>query len=215
MRKSLRLGLYVITDARPDLGRGHLEVAEAALEAGADAVQLRAKDVGGREMYELAVGLKELLGRRGSGTLFLVNDRVDVALAAGADGVHLGWDDLPPARARLLLGEEKVLGVSASSTAEALAALEAGADYLGAGPVYPTGTKADAGEPIGLEGLREITGRVDIPVVAIGGITVDRVREVLEAGASGVAVISAVIGADDMYEAVLRLRREVDRYLGR
>jgi thiamine-phosphate pyrophosphorylase len=108
-----------------------------------------------------------------------------------------------------------VLGVSASSTAEALAALEAGADYLGAGPVYPTGTKADAGEPIGLEGLREITGRVDIPVVAIGGITVDRVREVLEAGASGVAVISAVIGADDMYEAVLRLRREVDRYLGR
>jgi thiamine-phosphate pyrophosphorylase len=215
MRKSLRLGLYVITDARPDLGRGHLEVAEAALEAGADAVQLRAKDVGGREMYELAVGLKELLGRRGSGTLFLVNDRVDVALAAGADGVHLGWDDLPPARARLLLGEEKVLGVSASSTAEALAALEAGADYLGAGPVYPTGTKADAGEPIGLEGLREITGRVDIPVVAIGGITVDRVREVLEAGALGVAVISAVIGADDMYEAVLRLRREVDRYLGR
>jgi len=215
MRKSLRLGLYVITDARPDLGRGHLEVAEAALEAGADAVQLRAKDVGGREMYELAVGLKELLGRRGSGTLFLVNDRVDVALAAGADGVHLGWDDLPPAQARLLLGEEKVLGVSASSTAEALAALEAGADYLGAGPVYPTGTKADAGEPIGLEGLREITGRVDIPVVAIGGITVDRVREVLEAGASGVAVISAVIGADDMYEAVLRLRRKVDRYLGR
>jgi thiamine-phosphate pyrophosphorylase len=215
MRKSLRLGLYVITDARPDLGRGHLEVAEAALEAGADAVQLRAKDVGGREMYELAVGLKELLGRRGSGTLFLVNDRVDVALVAEADGVHLGWDDLPPARARLLLGEEKVLGVSASSTAEALAALEAGADYLGAGPVYPTGTKADAGEPIGLEGLREITGRVDIPVVAIGGITVDRVREVLEAGASGVAVISAVIGADDMYEAVLRLRREVDRYLGR
>jgi thiamine-phosphate pyrophosphorylase len=215
MRKNLRLGLYVITDARPDLGRGHLEVAEAALEAGADAVQLRAKDVGGREMYELAMGIKDLLGRRGSGTLFLVNDRVDVALAAGADGVHLGWDDLPPARARLLLGEDMVLGVSASSTAEALAALEAGADYLGAGPVYPTGTKADAGEPIGLEGLREITGRVDIPVVAIGGITVDRVREVLEAGASGVAVISAVIGADDMYEAVLRLRREVDRYLGR
>lgn len=215
MRKRLRLGLYVITDARPDLGRGHLEVAEAALRGGADVVQLRAKASGGREMYELATAIRELVRAEVRGTLFLVNDRVDVALAVGADGVHVGWEDLPPSRVRSLIGEEMVLGVSASSLEEALEAQRAGADYLGVGPVFPTGTKADAGDPMGLEGLREIAGRAEVPVVAIGGIRPEMVREVLEAGASGVAVISAVTEAEDMYEAVLRLRREVDRYLGR
>ncbi len=214
MKKAFRLGLYVITDSRADLGRGHLEVARAALEGGADVLQLRAKSAGGREMYEMAVAIGEMVRKSDRMVTFLVNDRLDVALAAGADGVHLGWDDIPPIKARRLLGDELIMGVSASSVEEAVAAREAGADYLGVGPVYPTSTKEDAGEPLGLEGLREIAQAVDIPVVAIGGVNLERVREVLEAGASGVAVISAVTEAEDMRRAVLRLRREVDRYLG-
>ena len=206
----LELGLYVITASDPSRGREHLDVARAALEGGADALQLREKDRGAAEIYRVAVGVRELLEKSGSKCLFLVNDRLDVALACGADGVHLGQEDLPAAAARALLREGMVLGVSAGTVEEALRAQEEGADYLGVGPVFPTPSKPDAGEPLGLEVLRSICEAVTVPVVAVGGINEGNLEKVFEAGAGGIAVISAVSSAQDMLQAVRRLRRAVD-----
>ncbi len=200
----------MITAADAGGGWGHLDVVRAALAGGADAVQLRDKEVGGAELYRLALEALELVRGSGGGRLFLVNDRVDVALAAGADGVHLGQEDLPASAARRILGAGAVLGVSASSVEEALAAEREGADYLGVGPVFPTPSKPDAGGPLGLEGLRAIRNAVGLPLVAIGGINEDNLEEVFAAGADGIAVISAVTSARDMEEAVRRLRRAVD-----
>jgi len=206
------LGLYVITTAQTAGGEGHLDVVRAALAGGADAVQLRDKEAGGGELYRVALEALKLMRKGGGSPLFLVNDRVDVALAAGADGVHLGQEDLPASAARRILGEGAVLGVSAGSVEEARAAEEEGADYLGVGPIFPTPSKPDAGEPLGLEGLRAIRRVVNIPLVAIGGINEENLEEVFEAGADGVAVISAVASAPDLEEAVRRLRRAVDSF---
>jgi thiamine-phosphate pyrophosphorylase len=211
--KELRLALYVITGTYPELWRGHLEVARAALEGGASALQLRDKGLGGRDMYRLALQMRDMVDRSGGGCLLFVNDRVDVALAAGADGVHLGQDDLPASDARSLVGANMIMGISASTVDEAEKARADGADYLGVGPVFATPSKADAGMPIGVEGLRRIAKSVDVPVVAIGGINEDNVGQVLEAGADGIAVISAVTAAGDMLEAVRRLRLAVDSCL--
>lgn len=206
------MGLYVITTAQTAGGEGHLDVVRAALAGGADAVQLRDKEAGGGELYRVALEALKLMRKGGGSPLFLVNDRVDVALAAGADGVHLGQEDLPASAARRILGEGAVLGVSAGSVEEARAAEEEGADYLGVGPIFPTPSKPDAGEPLGLEGLRAIRRVVNIPLVAIGGINEENLEEVFEAGADGVAVISAVASAPDLEEAVRRLRRAVDSF---
>jgi len=210
--RGLELGLYVITTAQTAGGGGHLDVVRAALAGGADAVQLRDKEAGGGELYRVALEALKLMRKGGGSPLFLVNDRVDVALAAGADGVHLGQEDLPASAARRILGEGAVLGVSAGSVEEARAAEEEGADYLGVGPIFPTPSKPDAGEPLGLEGLRAIRRVVNIPLVAIGGINEENLEEVFEAGADGVAVISAVASAPDLEEAVRRLRRAVDSF---
>jgi len=210
--RGLELGLYVITTAQTAAGGGHLDVVRAALAGGADAVQLRDKEAGGGELYRVALEALKLMRKGGGSPLFLVNDRVDVALAAGADGVHLGQEDLPASAARRILGEGAVLGVSAGSVEEARAAEEEGADYLGVGPIFPTPSKPDAGEPLGLEGLRAIRRVVNIPLVAIGGINEENLEEVFEAGADGVAVISAVASAPDLEEAVRRLRRAVDSF---
>ena len=211
--RDLRLGLYVVTRADPASGFGHLEVAAAALEGGADAVQLRGKELGGRELYELALRMGAALRRSGSACLFFVNDRIDVAMAAQADGVHLGPQDVPAAAARPLVGGGMIMGISASNVEEALAAREGGADYLGVGPVFATPSKDDAAPPIGLEGLRRVREAVELPIVAIGGIDADNAGRVLEAGADGVAVISAVTGAADMAAAVRELRLLVDASL--
>ncbi len=208
-----RLGLYVVTYADPASGRGHLDVAEAALEGGADAVQLRCKDMGGRETYELALRIGTMAREKSVGCLFFVNDRVDVAVAARADGVHLGQDDLTLEAARLVAGHDMIVGISATTVEEALVAWRGGADYLGVGPVFATPSKPDAVSPIGLEGLRGIREAVTLPIVAIGGIDEENARRVFEAGADGIAVISAVTGAADMTQAVRRLRRLVDEYL--
>ncbi|MDR7600306.1 MAG: thiamine phosphate synthase [Armatimonadota bacterium] len=208
MRLDLRV--YVITD-RTFRGRSHEDVARAALVGGATVVQLRDKQASGRELVQWARQLRALT-RRARAT-FVVNDRVDVALAAEADGAHVGEDDLPVADARRLLGPDRVVGASAGTVEEALRAEADGADYLGVGPVFPTATKPDAGGAIGPEGLRRIVEAVRIPVVGIGGITLDNAAEVIRAGAAGVAVISAVAAADDMVEATRRLREVVDAAL--
>jgi thiamine-phosphate pyrophosphorylase len=211
--KNLKLGLYIITGAYPELGRSHLDIARAALEGGADAIQLRAKDLGGRDMLELSLRIREMVVKSGRDCLFMVNDRVDVALAAGADGVHLGQDDLPAVEARTLIGKDMILGISAMTPEMAEKAQDGGADYLGVGPAFPTPTKPDAGIVIGVEGIRNTMQAADVPVVAIGGIDQNNAGQVLEAGVDGIAVISAVATAENMLDAVLRLRRSVDTCL--
>lgn len=202
------LDLYVIVDTAVAGDRDPVALAAAAIAGGATALQLRAKDLPTVRQVAVARALADLARRHA--VLFIVNDRLDVALAVEADGVHLGWEDLPPADARRLLGPERVLGVSAGNLEEARAALAAGADYLGVGPIFPTRTKADAGEAIDLEGLRAIRALSPVPIVAIGGITAENAAAVIAAGADGVAVISAVLLAPDPTAAARRLRQVID-----
>jgi thiamine-phosphate pyrophosphorylase len=201
------LGVYVVTSSGLVPGRGHREVALAAIAGGATAVQLRAKELSDEEQLSLA---RELAGRcRAAGVLFVVNDRVRVAVGGGADGVHVGQDqDL--ARVREAIGPELVLGVSVEDPAQAAAAEAAGADYLGV-TVWSTPTKPDA-RPIGLEGLRRIVAATSLPVVGIGGIDASNAAEVLAAGAAGVAVVSAVGAAEDPVAATRVLAEVVDRW---
>ena len=200
--------VYVITDARHARGRSHLEIAEAAIRGGATAVQLRMKEERARVVLDVARAIGPLC--RAAGVAFIVNDRLDVAMLAGADGVHVGQDDLPPTDARALMGPRALIGVSAATVEEALAAERAGADYLGVGAVYGTATKSDAGAPVGLARVTEIRRAVRVPLVGIGGITVENAAAVMQAGANGVAVITAVTLAADMADAVRRLREAVD-----
>jgi len=201
------LGVYVVTSSGLVPGRGHREVALAAIAGGATAVQLRAKELSDEEQLPLA---RELAGRcRAAGVLFVVNDRVRVAVEGGADGVHVGQDqDL--ARVRAAIGTELVLGVSVEDPAQAAAAEAAGADYLGV-TVWSTPTKPDA-RPIGLEGLRRIVAATSLPVVGIGGIDASNAAEVLAAGAAGVAVVSAVGAAEDPVAATRVLAEVVGRW---
>lgn len=195
--------LYVVTDAGLSRGRAHRAVIEAAIAGGATVVQYREKHASTRQMIVEAQELRELTRR--AGVPLIVNDRVDVALAVDADGVHVGQDDMPVALARRLIGN-KLLGVSAHSLSEALQAVSDGADYLGVGPIFATTTKPDAASPIGLDGLRAIRQYVSIPVVAIGGISQANATEVMRAGADGIAVVSAVVAADDVTAAARQLR---------
>ena len=202
-----RFDLYVITDPTFSRGRSHLEVARAALDGGADAIQIRDKSSKAYNLSRVTAEIQPLA--RKFGAALLVNDRVDVALVAGADGAHLGQVDLPAREARRLLPRPRLIGVSAGTKDEAKRAQKEGADYVGVGPVFRTATKPGAGDPLGLEVLAEIAAAVSIPVVAIGGINVDNVARVFEAGASGAAVISAVVSAEDITAAARALKRVI------
>ncbi|HZS91350.1 MAG TPA: thiamine phosphate synthase [Chloroflexota bacterium] len=203
-----RLLLHVLTDRALSRGRTDPEVAAAALAGGATVVQLRGKTLSGAELVRAGRQLRDLT--RVHGGLLIVNDRVDVALAVDADGAHVGQDDLLARDARRLLGSDRLLGVSARSVEEAVRAQRDGADYIGFGPVFSTTTKEDAGAPSGLDELRRASRAVAIPVVAIGGITPHNAGLVRAAGAAGVAVISAVVGAPDIAEATRTLRRAIE-----
>ncbi len=202
-----RLSLIVLTDEAQARGRSLVEVVRAALRGGAPAVQLRSKNATAREMVELARTL--LAETQPTGALLFVNDRVDVALAAGADGAHLGDDDLPLTAARRIVPSGFLLGRSVETPEQARMAERGGADYLGAGPVFATASKPDAGTPIGLEGLRRVAGAVRIPVVAIGGIDHQNAAAVRSAGAAGIAVIRAIMQAEDPEREVRRLLQEL------
>jgi thiamine-phosphate pyrophosphorylase len=207
LRLSDRLRLTVITDEALVRPRALADVVREALAAGAPAIQLRVKDVTARELLEAAVMLGPII--RSAKALFIVNDRLDVALAAGADGVHLGPDDPPVRDARAVATETLgaradafVIGSSVDTPEEATQAEADEADYLGVGAVYATTNKSDAGDVIGLDGLRRVVKAVTIPVVAIGGITPERATAVAQTGASGCAVIGAVMGSSQPAEAV-------------
>lgn len=206
-----RLRLYVLTDARVARGRSLVELVAAALEGGATAIQLREKSLSTLDQVTLGKELRRLT--TDAGALFIVNDRADIACVLEADGVHLGQDDLPVAAARKILGPDAIVGGSAGNLEELARSLAAGVDYLGVGPMYPTGTKSDAGPPIGPAGLALIRQNTDLPIVGIGAIDAENAAPVIAAGADGVAVISAVIGADDVKAAARRLRQAVEAAL--
>jgi thiamine-phosphate pyrophosphorylase len=201
------LDLYVLTSASLPPGRGHEEVAAAAIEGGASAVQLRAPELDDDRLAAAAVAIADR--SRAAGVLFVVNDRTDVAVASGADGVHVGQGD-DPEGARRRTPDPMVLGVSVGDVGEARAAEAVGADYL-AVTVWHTDTKPEA-VPAGLDGLRAVVAATALPVVGIGGINAGNAREVLAAGAAGIAVIGAVAAASDPVEAVRGLRAVVDAF---
>ena len=202
-----RLHLCVITDTRQGSGRDHLEIARAALVGGAEMIQLRDKTGSLRELLPQACAIRLLC--RSHGALFIVNDRLDLALAAEADGAHVGQEDLPAAEARRLLGPNRILGVSTHNVDQALEARAAGADYIGFGPMFPTGTKETGYTPRGPAALREVRSAVSLPILAIGGITLENVGVVITAGATAPAVISAVVGAADIAAAAAAFRQRV------
>lgn len=198
-----RLKLHVLTDREWSRGRSMLVVAEAAIAGGATVIQLRDKTASTRVLVEEGLALRELTRKHGA--LLIVNDRIDVALAVDADGAHVGQDDMPGALARQMLGPDRILGISAGNIDEAMSAIAAGADYLGVGPIFATQGKADAGSPIGTRLLSELSSRYATPLVAIGGISSANVRDVITAGAAGIAVITAVVNAEDIVAAARSL----------
>ncbi len=212
-RTVLDLGLYVVTDRDLARGRSHQEVAAAAFAGGANVVQLRDKSVQARELCAIASEIQALATQ--AGALLIINDRVDVALAVDADGVHVGQDDLPAAAARRLLGPDKVLGVSVENGAQARQAEADGADYVAIGPIYEArGTKTDAGPPVGPQAIAEMRRHTRLPVVAIGGIKAQHVAEAVRAGADGLAVVSAVVAAPDIEAAARELKRRIEETRG-
>lgn len=196
--------LYVITDSSLSRGRSDTEVARLAYEGGADVVQLRMKNADGGEMLSRACEIREIADEMCR--LFIVNDRVDVAMASGADGVHLGQSDIPVEVARALMGDDAIIGASVDCAEEAVKAEAAGADYVGVGAIFNTSTKPDAAQGIGLGPIFEIRNAVDIPVVAIGGINRGNIQDVIRAGADSAAVVSAVVAQDDISAAAHELR---------
>ena len=201
------LDLYVVTTGTLVSGRAHGEIATAAVEGGATAVQLRAPELSDDRLLPLAAALARMCGE--AGMLFVVNDRVEVAVRSDSAGAHVGQDDDPHA-ARGTLGPERILGISVDSAEEARTAEAAGADYLGV-TVWETSTKPEA-VAIGLDGLRAVAGVTALPVVGIGGIDAGNARDVLAAGAAGIAVIGAVATAADPVGAVRELRAVVDDF---
>jgi len=201
--------LYVITDEAISRGLSHAGIARRAVAGGADAIQLRDKKLTGRDLVRIAQEIRTITAA--AGALFIVNDRMDVALAAGADGVHLGQDDLPVECARAIAPPGFIIGVSVGSVAEAVTAAKGGADYIALSPTFCTGSKEDAGPGCGLEMLAAIRSAVSIPLIAIGGIGCDNVDDVIAAGADGIAVISAVVGQEDVTRAAREMKTRIER----
>ena len=172
-----------------------LSLAEKALKGGATMIQLRHKNASGNQLYLWAVAISKLCHEHHA--LCIINDRVDIAMASKADGVHLGQQDMPIAAARKLLGQHRIIGISASSTAEAMQAEKDGADYIGFGHIFPTSSKEKDYSPLGPETLRQTTTLLSVPIVAIGGINHENAASLISCGASGVAVISAISRAPD------------------
>ena len=196
-------GYYFITDSGLSLS-GNISDVRSAVAAGVRVVQYRNKSNITREMYEEALSLKRICEGKAN---FIINDRLDVALAVGADGVHIGLEDMPYGEARRLLGPDKIIGVTVHDLEESLEAEAMGADYIGLSPIFATGTKGDAGAPCGTGLIAEVKKRCRVPLVAIGGIDLSNVDEVIAAGADMVCAISAVVTKPDVAVAILEFQR--------
>ncbi|MDD4182806.1 MAG: thiamine phosphate synthase [Candidatus Omnitrophica bacterium] len=195
-------GYYFITDK--NLSRlGNLSDVRNAVKAGVKIVQYREKNADAKEMYAEAIKLRKIC----KNIIFLINDRVDIALAVGASGVHLGQSDMPYKVARKLLGKNKIIGITVHNVEQAVLAQKAGADYVGVSPVFETRTKPDAKNPVGIELIRKIKQRVSLPVVAIGGINLSNAKEVISAGANCVCAVSAVIAKKNVKSEINKFRK--------
>lgn len=192
--------LYLITDRKALQGRNLLSAIESAVRGGVTLVQLREKNMSGHEYYQCAKKVKELLDK--FDIPLIINDRVDIALAVDADGVHLGPEDIPVYAARMLMGPGKIIGASANCIEEALDYHRQGADYLGVGALFPTNTKTNT-EHVSLEQLREIKAAVNIPIVGIGGINAQNAASVKETGVDGIALSSGILGSENIMEAAM------------
>ena len=214
MKRFIEAGLYLVTSQPLSAGRTTPEIVEAALAGGVRLIQLREKEMSLREYVRLAEQVRELTAR--AGALMIVNDRVDVALAAGADGVHLGQEDFPIPAARRL-GPDLIIGASTHSVEEALKAQTEGASYINIGPIFPTGTKVWEGAFLGIEGLKQIAAVARIPFTVMGGIKREHILELLRAGASTIALVTAVTAAKDPRNAACELLSALhdDRPVGR
>lgn len=204
--------LYLVTDRLLSQGRSTRQIVEAAVAGGVSCVQLREKQCGTREFIDQARSIRRMLKEKN--IPLIINDRVDVALAAEADGVHLGQQDMPIDLARKISSGSLLIGISAESVEDAVRAEQDGADYIGISPVFSTPTKTDTGPPLGLAGVREIRDLVKIPLVGIGGINHNNGASVIAAGADGIAVVSAIVSAADPAAAAEQLRDMVDRAVG-
>ena len=204
---SIDYSLYLVTDRGLSLGRSTREVVEMAVRGGATCVQLREKTASTREFIREALAIKDLLATHQ--VPLIINDRLDVAMAVEAEGVHLGQKDMPLDAAQSIVGDRMLIGVSVESLADAIAAMEGGADYLGVSPIYDTPTKTDTAPALGLEGLADIRRTVKTPLVAIGGLNVDNAAEVIRSGADGVAVVSAIVSAEDPEKAARQLKNVI------
>ena len=203
----LDFDLYPVTCQALSKGRSNLDVLDALIEGGARVVQMREKELSDREFFEMARIFRQRTEQ--AGMTLIINDRVDVCRAVEADGVHLGQDDFPLREARRLLGPNTILGVSTHRVEQALRAVEEGADYINVGPIFETQTKQHSGPPVGLDLFREIRRLVNIPITVMGGIKLENLDQVLEAGARRIAVVSAVVGADDIAATVRQFRRRI------
>jgi thiamine-phosphate pyrophosphorylase len=193
--QSIDYSLYLVTDRGLARGRSILDIVRAAVKGGVTCVQLREKECSTREFIDQALTIKDCL--KTHSIPLIINDRLDVAQAVEADGVHLGQTDMPLATAKNILGDSMIIGISAESLEDAVEAEKGGADYLGVSPIYATPTKTDTAPPLGLEGLLQIRHAVKIPLVGIGGLNKENSVDVIRNGADGVAVVSAIVAADD------------------
>ena len=202
-KEDIDYSIYLVTDRRNKTDEEFLNIIEEAIKGGTTVVQLREKTASTKEFYDLALRVKEITSRYG--VPLLINDRIDIALAIDSEGVHIGQDDMPADIAREIIGEDKILGVSASTVEEAKKAENDSADYIGSGAVFPTATKDDA-DSVSKEELKEIVDSIDIPVVAIGGITVENASSLKDSGIAGFSVVSAIMSAEDPKEASKKLK---------
>ena len=200
--------LYLVTDRGLSRGRSTLEIVEAAVRGGITCVQLREKSCSTLDFIEQALSIKKHL--KEVNIPLIINDRLDVAQAVRADGVHLGQTDMPLKMAREIVQEKMIIGISVETRDDVIRAEKEGADYIGAGPLFATATKTDTSPVIGPDGLHEIKKITNIPVVAIGGINRDNCREVIRRGADGIAVVSAIVSAEDPEQAAAELRGNIE-----
>ncbi len=207
--KSIDWKLCLVADAEAAKGRYLLNLVEKAVDSGVTLVQLRAKELQTREFLQLALQTAKLLKEKS--IPLIINDRIDIALACGAEGVHLGQDDIPLPYARKILGKKKRIGISVNTVNEAEEAEKGGADYLGVGPAYYTPSKRDLKAILGPSGLKAIRKKVKIPILAIGGINAENAREVISCGVDGIAVISALMGAEDIAKATRELLQKINK----
>ena len=202
-KEDIDYSVYLVTDRRNKTDEEFLNIIEEAIKGGTTVVQLREKTASTKEFYELALKVKEITSRYD--VPLLINDRIDIALAVDSEGVHIGQDDMPADIAREIIGEDMILGVSASTVEEAKKAEKDSADYIGSGAVFPTATKDDA-DSVSKDELKDIVDSIDIPVVAIGGITVENANTLKDSGIDGFSVVSAIMSADDPREASRKLK---------